>query len=203
MSWWKCFFGIESPATQSGNRFDNPEEYGLPPLSELDDPLYYDALQFVLSSRSASVSALQRQLKIGYNRACRLIESMERDGTVSAMDANGARKVLVAGFDVASMVQLRKNAREAEEQERARRLSYLIEKYQDEETVRRIMEQTVWEGMTSAQLFDALGKPEAVDQKYLKKASREVWKYLPMGTNRYAAKITLENGLVVGWDFKE
>jgi S-DNA-T family DNA segregation ATPase FtsK/SpoIIIE len=65
------------------------------PDTEDCDPLYDEAVEFVLSSRKASISAVQRRLKIGYNRAARLIEEMERTGIVSAMEGNGAREVLV------------------------------------------------------------------------------------------------------------
>ncbi len=60
------------------------------------DPLYDEAVYIVTKSRRASVSNLQRRLKIGYNRAARLIEDMETAGIVSAMQSNGAREVLVA-----------------------------------------------------------------------------------------------------------
>lgn len=59
------------------------------------DPLYDQAVQIVLESRRASISSIQRRLKIGYNRAARLIEEMERAGLVSPMEANGSREVLV------------------------------------------------------------------------------------------------------------
>ena len=58
------------------------------------DPLYDEAVQFVLKSRRASISSVQRQLRIGYNRAARLIEQMENAGIVSPMETNGNRTVL-------------------------------------------------------------------------------------------------------------
>jgi S-DNA-T family DNA segregation ATPase FtsK/SpoIIIE len=61
------------------------------------DPLYDEAAQFVLTSRRASISAVQRQLRIGYNRAARLIEQMEVAGLVSAMGRNGTREVVAPG----------------------------------------------------------------------------------------------------------
>ncbi|QWC89941.1 FtsK/SpoIIIE family DNA translocase [Cupriavidus metallidurans] len=61
------------------------------------DPLYDEAAQFVLTSRRASISAVQRQLRIGYNRAARLIEQMEAAGLVSPMGRNGTREVLAPG----------------------------------------------------------------------------------------------------------
>jgi S-DNA-T family DNA segregation ATPase FtsK/SpoIIIE len=59
------------------------------------DPLYDEAVAMVLKSRRASISLVQRHLRIGYNRAARLIEEMERAGLVSAMQTNGNREVLV------------------------------------------------------------------------------------------------------------
>ncbi len=59
-----------------------------------DEPLYEEAVSFVLDSRRASISAVQRKLRIGYNRAARLIEQMEEAGVVSAMNSNGTREVL-------------------------------------------------------------------------------------------------------------
>ncbi len=61
------------------------------------DPLYDEAVSIVLNSRRASISSVQRQLRIGYNRAARLIEDMERAGLVSAMQSNGNREVLAKG----------------------------------------------------------------------------------------------------------
>ncbi|MHA6846150.1 DNA translocase FtsK 4TM domain-containing protein [Ralstonia syzygii] len=64
------------------------------------DPLYDEAAAFVLNTRRASISAVQRQLRIGYNRAARLIEQMEVAGLVSPMGRNGSREVLApAGGD--------------------------------------------------------------------------------------------------------
>ncbi|WP_375738265.1 DNA translocase FtsK [Pseudomonas boanensis] len=59
-----------------------------------DDPLYDEAVRFVVESRRASISAVQRKLKIGYNRAARMIEAMEMAGVVSAMNGNGSREVI-------------------------------------------------------------------------------------------------------------
>ena len=58
------------------------------------DELYDEAVAFVTQSRRASISAVQRRLRIGYNRAARLIETMESAGIVSPMAANGNREVL-------------------------------------------------------------------------------------------------------------
>jgi S-DNA-T family DNA segregation ATPase FtsK/SpoIIIE len=59
------------------------------------DPLYDQACAIVLKTRRASISLVQRHLRIGYNRAARLIEQMERAGMVSPMQTNGNREVLV------------------------------------------------------------------------------------------------------------
>jgi S-DNA-T family DNA segregation ATPase FtsK/SpoIIIE len=63
-----------------------------------DDPesdgLYDEAVRFVTESRKASISAVQRKLRIGYNRAARMIEAMEAAGVVSAMNSNGSREVI-------------------------------------------------------------------------------------------------------------
>jgi len=59
------------------------------------DPLYDQAVEIVLRTRRPSISLVQRHLRIGYNRAARLIEDMERAGMVSQMQSNGNREVLV------------------------------------------------------------------------------------------------------------
>ena len=59
------------------------------------DPLYDQACEIVLKTRRASISLVQRHLRIGYNRAARLIEQMERSGVVSAVSGGGNREVLV------------------------------------------------------------------------------------------------------------
>jgi S-DNA-T family DNA segregation ATPase FtsK/SpoIIIE len=63
------------------------------------DPLYDDAVAYVLKSRRASISAVQRQLRIGYNRAARLVEAMESAGLVSSMQTNGNREVIAPRHD--------------------------------------------------------------------------------------------------------
>ena len=58
------------------------------------DPLFDEAVRIVTESRRASISGVQRRLKIGYNRAARMIEEMERIGIVSPPENNGNREVL-------------------------------------------------------------------------------------------------------------
>ena len=59
------------------------------------DPMYDQAVEVVLKNRKASISLVQRHLKIGYNRAARLVEDMEKAGLVSAMSGSGQRDILV------------------------------------------------------------------------------------------------------------
>jgi S-DNA-T family DNA segregation ATPase FtsK/SpoIIIE len=59
------------------------------------DPMYDQAVEIVLKNRKASISLVQRHLKIGYNRAARLVEDMEHAGLVSAMSGSGQREILV------------------------------------------------------------------------------------------------------------
>ncbi len=73
---------------------------GLNELSEDEgssesDPLYDQAVQIVFETRRASISGIQRRLKIGYNRAARIVEAMENAGIVGPMETNGSREVLV------------------------------------------------------------------------------------------------------------
>jgi S-DNA-T family DNA segregation ATPase FtsK/SpoIIIE len=59
------------------------------------DPLYDQAVEIVIKNRRASISLVQRHLRIGYNRAARLLEQMENSGVVSTMSSNGNREILV------------------------------------------------------------------------------------------------------------
>ena len=72
-----------------GGGFGGDDEGG-----EEDDALYDEAVAFVTESRKASISAVQRKLRIGYNRAARMIEAMEAAGVVSSMNTNGSREVI-------------------------------------------------------------------------------------------------------------
>jgi S-DNA-T family DNA segregation ATPase FtsK/SpoIIIE len=63
--------------------------------AESEDALYDEAVAFVLESRRASISSVQRKLRIGYNRAARIVEAMESAGVVTPMNSNGSREVLV------------------------------------------------------------------------------------------------------------
>jgi S-DNA-T family DNA segregation ATPase FtsK/SpoIIIE len=75
----------------------DPAEGGAPSAGLFDDEqdaLYDEAVAFVLESRKASISSVQRKLKIGYNRAARMIETMEAAGVVTPAGSNGQREVL-------------------------------------------------------------------------------------------------------------
>jgi S-DNA-T family DNA segregation ATPase FtsK/SpoIIIE len=63
------------------------------------DPLYDQAVQIVIESRRSSISSIQRRLKIGYNRAARMVEDMEKAGIVGPMESNGSREVLVQSVE--------------------------------------------------------------------------------------------------------
>ncbi|WP_038714049.1 DNA translocase FtsK [Burkholderia sp. lig30] len=63
------------------------------------DPLYDQAVEIVVKNRRASISLVQRHLRIGYNRAARLLEQMEQSGLVSAMSSSGNREILVPARD--------------------------------------------------------------------------------------------------------
>jgi S-DNA-T family DNA segregation ATPase FtsK/SpoIIIE len=59
------------------------------------DPMYDQAVEVVLKHRKASISLVQRHLKIGYNRSARMLEEMEKTGLISAMSGSGQREILV------------------------------------------------------------------------------------------------------------
>ena len=66
------------------------------------DSLYEDAVSFVIDSQKASISSVQRKLRIGYNRAARLVERMEECGIISPMNTNGTREVLTSKNDLST-----------------------------------------------------------------------------------------------------
>ena len=63
------------------------------------DPLYDQAVEIVLKNKRASISLVQRHLRIGYNRAARLVEQMESAGLVSSMSSSGSREILAPNND--------------------------------------------------------------------------------------------------------
>ncbi len=74
---------------------EKPDHVNLDGDDTESDPIYDQAVQFVLESRRASISSVQRKFKVGYNRAARIIEQMEAVGLVSPPGSNGARDILV------------------------------------------------------------------------------------------------------------
>jgi len=86
---------IEENSSISVPGYDSDgSEGGSSGSAEESDKLYDEAVDFVLRSRKASISSVQRRLRIGYNRAARLIESMEEAGVISPMTGAGQREVL-------------------------------------------------------------------------------------------------------------
>lgn len=77
-----------------GPGFDGVPSFGAEDVDTESDALYDEAVRIVTESRRASISGVQRRLKIGYNRAARMIEQMESVGLVGSLGANGSREVI-------------------------------------------------------------------------------------------------------------
>lgn len=84
--------GMESPPPFT---MAVPSEQEVFPEDDWDDALYGEAVRLVIQSRQASISMIQRRLRVGFNRAARMIERMEQEGIVSGMDGTKPREVLV------------------------------------------------------------------------------------------------------------
>lgn len=84
---------------------------------------------------------------------------------------------------------------------RRKRIEALRRKY-PEEIVQRILGGQIWQGQTEEQLIDAIGSPAEVDTKVLKTMQRQIWKYGRISAKRFRLRITVENGMVAGWDQK-
>ena len=78
----------------------------------------------------------------------------------------------------------------------------MLEKYGDSTIAQRIIDRTMWQGQTEEQLIDSLGLPSVKDSSVLKTKTKDTWKYHQEGANRFALRIIVENGLVVGWKQK-
>ena len=74
--------------------FTAPEAGGDDPGDIANDPVYDQALEFVLEQGKASISLIQRRFRIGFNRAARYIEQMERDGILGPADGAKPRSVI-------------------------------------------------------------------------------------------------------------
>jgi S-DNA-T family DNA segregation ATPase FtsK/SpoIIIE len=88
---------LEGGTVDGDGNATGPDLFG--EVSAEKDPMYDQAVEVVLKNRKASISLVQRHLKIGYNRAARLVEDMEKAGMVSAMSSNGQREILVPKRD--------------------------------------------------------------------------------------------------------
>lgn len=84
-----------SEITAGEEEGDEAGEFETRGSSEELDPLFDEAVAIIAKTRRASISNVQRRLKIGYNRAARILEQMEAQGMVSAMETNGSREVLL------------------------------------------------------------------------------------------------------------
>jgi tRNA(Met) C34 N-acetyltransferase TmcA len=71
-----------------------------------------------------------------------------------------------------------------------------------EHVVQRMLHERVWQGQTASELNDSLGAPHATDRKLLATKRRGIWKYYPQGVNRFRLRVTLDDRMVVGWDWK-
>jgi S-DNA-T family DNA segregation ATPase FtsK/SpoIIIE len=84
------------PRTPLAGFPDESDDFGAVAGGDAEqDPLYDEAVKIVITERKPSISYVQRRLKIGYNRAARLLEAMETAGLVGSLQTNGAREVLV------------------------------------------------------------------------------------------------------------
>jgi S-DNA-T family DNA segregation ATPase FtsK/SpoIIIE len=88
---------LEGGTVDADGNASGPDLFG--EVATEKDPMYDQAVEVVLKNRKASISLVQRHLKIGYNRAARLVEDMEKAGMVSAMSSNGQREILVPKRD--------------------------------------------------------------------------------------------------------
>jgi hypothetical protein len=84
----------------------------------------------------------------------------------------------------------------------AQRRKHLIERYGDPAIADRIMRAQLWRGQKAEHFREALGKPADVDQAVLEEEGEGVSKYQPTGKRRYAVKVTLDDGVVVGSEDK-
>jgi hypothetical protein len=93
---------------------------------------------------------------------------------------------------------------EAEEEaaRQARREGKLVDRF-GADVAARVLRGEVWQGQTAEMLREALGEPAALDERVMKKKTRHVYKYGPQGGKRYALRVTLDDGVVVGWEGRE
>jgi hypothetical protein len=80
----------------------------------------------------------------------------------------------------------------------AARKQYLLDKYINADLVERLLNGELWIGMTTGQLEDSIGEPDAIDRKELKTKVKETWKYQEIQRGQYRLRIDIEDGEVVG-----
>ncbi len=82
------------------------------------------------------------------------------------------------------------------------RYAWLMRKYGDEKLVHALLDGTIWQGMTAEQLRDAWGEPVSIEEKVMKTKVKQVFKYRQVTKSQFRDKVTLEDGVIVGWDQK-
>jgi hypothetical protein len=105
----------------------------------------------------------------------------------------------VAALAAALWITITVLKRRHRKQELLAKYTKLMSKYNDQQVVRAIMEEKVWQGMSQEQLIDSRGLPDDRDQVVYKTKIKETWKYGRTGRNRFAERIFIENGTIVGW----
>jgi len=107
---------------------------------------------------------------------------------------------------VALVSHQRRMARRREAEEAARAAAAKQARWDDlcrrfgPEVAARIYRGDIWQGQTEEMLFESMGRPVDFDEKVMKTKTRRVYKWGRMGANRFATRVTVENGVVVGWD---
>ena len=90
---------------------------------------------------------------------------------------------------------------ELAEEEAKKRSAALIERFGVEDA-KRIVRREIWQGQTEVMLIESLGAPADMDETVMKTKSKRVYKYQPRGANRFGLRVTVEDGVVVGWEDK-
>jgi ATPase subunit of ABC transporter with duplicated ATPase domains len=125
-------------------------------------------------------------------------EAIEAEARRRAEEAEAPERLRLAVEAGQRMEQAR---REAQAHAHQARVDDLARRF-GPDVAARLLRKEVWVGQTHEQLVAALGEPVDVDTKVLKTKTKQVFKYMPTGTNRYAIRITLDDGVVVGWEDK-
>jgi hypothetical protein len=128
-----------------------------------------------------------------------LFSSLWGAAAISIVAGVGAILLRLKAVSEAEKAAAARDQRRRDELER-RRVS-LTAQY-GQEVCEQILAGELWIGQTEDQLREALGDPSDVDEKVLKTKRREVWKYDQVGANRFNTRVTVENGVVTGWERK-